>query len=98
MDAPASMTKTEADIYRLLESDRGRFFSYREIFSAVCGVGYYADERAICVHMSNMRKKSAGGERIEARRSVGCAPAHVRKPPNGTTRLIVFPPVTYCNM
>ena len=46
MDAPAAMTKTEADIYRLLESDRGRFFSYREIFSAVCGEGYYADEGA----------------------------------------------------
>ena len=37
MDAPAAMTKTDADIYRLLESDSGRFFSYREIFSAVCG-------------------------------------------------------------
>jgi hypothetical protein len=39
MDAPASMTKTEADIYRLLESERGRFFSDREMSSAVCGVG-----------------------------------------------------------
>ena len=43
MDAPAAMTKTEADIYRLLESDCGRFFSYREIFSAVCGEGYFAE-------------------------------------------------------
>ena len=73
MDAPASMTKTEADIYRLLESDRGRFFSYREIFSAVCGEGYYADEGAIRVHISNMRKKLADGERLEARRGVGYA-------------------------
>ena len=73
MDAPVSMTKTEADIYRLLESDRGRFFSYREIFSAVCGEGYYADEGAIRVHVSNMRKKLATNERLVARRGVGYA-------------------------
>ena len=71
MDAPAAMTKTEADIYRLLESDRGRFFSYREIFSAVCGEGYYADEGAIRVHVSNMRKKLSSGERLVAKRCVG---------------------------
>ena len=73
MDAPASMTKTEADIYRLLESDRGRFFSYREIFSAVCGEGYYADESVIRVHVSNMRKKLPAGERLVTRRCVGYA-------------------------
>ena len=73
MDAPAAMTKTEADIYRLLESDRGRFFSYREIFSAVCGEGYYADEGAIRVHVSNMRKKLPSGERLVAKRGVGYA-------------------------
>ena len=73
MDAPAEMTKTEADIYRLLESDRGRFFSYREIFSAVCGEGYYADESVIRVHVSNMRKKLPAGERLVTRRCVGYA-------------------------
>ena len=71
MDAPAAMTKTEADIYRLLESDCGRFFSYREIFSAVCGEGYFADEGAIRVHVSNMRKKLPAGERLVAQRGVG---------------------------
>ena len=71
MDAPAAMTKTEADIYRLLESDRGRFFSYREIFSAVCGEGYYADEGAIRVHVSNMRKKLPADECLVAKRGVG---------------------------
>ena len=71
MDAPATMTKTEADIYRLLESDCGRFFSYREIFSAVCGEGYFADEGAIRVHVSNMRKKLPAGERLVAKRGVG---------------------------
>ena len=73
MDAPAAMTKTEADIYRLLESDCGRFFSYREIFSAVCGEGYFADEGAIRVHVSNMRKKLSDGERLVAKRGVGYA-------------------------
>ena len=73
MDAPAAMTKTEADIYRLLESDRGKFFSYREIFSAVCGEGYFADEGAIRVHVSNMRKKLPDGESLVAKRGVGYA-------------------------
>jgi DNA-binding response OmpR family regulator len=73
MDAPAAMTKTEADIYRLLESDCGRFFSYREIFSAVCGEGYFADEGAIRVHVSNMRKKLPADERLVAKRGVGYA-------------------------
>ena len=73
MDAPATMTKTEADIYRLLESDCGRFFSYREIFSAVCGEGDFADEGAIRVHVSNMRKKLPAGERLVAKRCVGYA-------------------------
>jgi two-component system OmpR family response regulator len=73
MDAPASMTKTEADIYRLLESDRGRFFSYREIFSAVCGEGYCAEEGVIRTHVSNIRKKLASGERLLTRRGVGYA-------------------------
>ena len=73
MDAPAAMTKTEADIYRLLESDCGRFFSYREIFSAVCGEGYFADEGAIRVHVSNIRKKLPADERLVAKRGVGYA-------------------------
>ncbi|MBQ6327837.1 MAG: response regulator transcription factor [Kiritimatiellae bacterium] len=83
MDAPAAMTKTEADIYRLLESDRGKFFSYREIFSAVCGEGYFADEGAIRVHVSNMRKKLPDGESLVAKRGVGYALVHSHPP---TTR------------
>lgn len=73
IDAPASMTKTEADIYRLLESERGRFFSYREIFAAVCGEGYCAEEGAIRTHISNMRKKLTDDERLVSHRGVGYA-------------------------
>lgn len=72
-DAPASMTKTEADIFRLLESDCGRFFTYHEIFAAICGEGYRADERAIRVHMSHLRRKLPDGLSLVARRGAGYA-------------------------
>lgn len=72
-DAPESMTKTEADIFRLLESDTGRFFSYHEIFDAICGEGYRADERAIRVHMSHLRRKLPDGLALVARRGAGYA-------------------------
>ena len=83
MDAPAAMTKTEADIYRLLESDRGKVFSYREIFSAVCGEGYFADEGAIRVQVSNRRTKLTAGASLVAKRGVGYALVHGHPP---TTR------------
>lgn len=72
-DAPESMTRTEADIYRLLDSDRGAYFGYRRIFEAICGDGYVADEGAVRVHVSNMRKKLPHGERIVAKRGFGYA-------------------------
>ena len=72
-DAPSSMTKTEADLYRLLDSDRGRFFSCREMVDAICGEGCCADWAAIRVHVSNMRRKLPAGERLETKRGVGYA-------------------------
>lgn len=72
-EAPEAMTRMEADIYRLLDSDRGTYFSYRQIFAAVCGEGYAADEGAIRVHVSNMRKKLPRGERIVSKRGFGYA-------------------------
>lgn len=71
--APVEMTKTEADIFRLLEAERGRYFSYREIFAAVCGEGYAADEGAIRVHISHMRKKLPRGLSLVSRRRIGYA-------------------------
>ena len=73
MDAPPSMTKTEADIFRLLESQRGRFFSYREIVTAICGDGYSIDDRAIRVHMSHLRRKLPRGISLTVRRGIGYA-------------------------
>lgn len=69
--APQSMTRTEANIYRLLESEPGRYFTYREIFAAVLGDGYYADEGTIRSHVSRLRKKLPKGSEIEARRGFG---------------------------
>lgn len=72
--APTEMTRTEANIYRLLKSAPGKFFTYREIFDSVSGEGYYADEGAVRSHVSRMRKKlELKGERIESRRSFGFA-------------------------
>lgn len=71
MDAPSSFTKVEADIYRVLDSERGRYFSYDELFDAVYGDGYLADECVMRVHICNMRKKLKSGEAIKAQRGKG---------------------------
>ena len=72
-EAPTSMTKTEADIYRLLDSGRGRYFSLREIREAICGEGYRVVDAAVRVHVSNMRKKLPSGESIRSMRGLGYA-------------------------
>lgn len=71
--APVEMTRTEAGLYRLMDSDRGRYFSYAKICKAVFGEGYRLDENAIRVHISNMRKKLPKDEIIEAKRGFGFA-------------------------
>lgn len=71
--APDDMTKTEADIYRLLKSDPGRFFSYREIFTAAFGDGYVIDEGSIRSHLSRIRRKLPANEQIESKRGLGFA-------------------------
>ena len=71
--APSEMTKTEADIYRLLSSARGKWFSYREIFDSIRGEGYYGDEGAIRSHVSRLREKLPSGELIDSKRGRGYA-------------------------
>ena len=71
--APSEMTKTEADIYRLLSSARGKWFSYREIFDSIRGEGYYGDEGAIRSHVSRLREKLPAGEQIDSKRGRGYA-------------------------
>ena len=71
--APSEMTKTEADIYRLLSSARGKWFSYREIFNSIRGEGYYGDEGAVRTQMSRLREKLPSGEKVESKRGFGYA-------------------------
>ena len=71
--APSEMTKTEADIYRLLSSARGKWFSYREIFNSIRGEGYYGDEGAVRTQMSRLREKLPSSEKIESKRGFGYA-------------------------
>lgn len=73
VDAPSAMTKIQADIYRLLSSDLGRFFSYGEIFTSVCGEGYTHDEGVIRSHMSRLRKRLPAGLDIVSMRGRGYA-------------------------
>ena len=71
--APSACSKTEADIYRLLSSARGKWFTYREIFNSIRGEGYYGDEGAVRTQMSRLREKLPPGEKIESKRGFGYA-------------------------
>lgn len=70
-DVPSNLTRTEATIFRLLNSHKGRLFSYREIFAEICGEGYYADEGAIRSHVSRLRAKLGPSHHVVARRGRG---------------------------
>ena len=72
-DVPDDLTKTEADIYRYLLANLGEWMSYREIFDAIRGAGYYGDESAIRSHISRLRSKLPKGYAIEAKRGRGFA-------------------------
>lgn len=71
--APASLTKVQSAIYRVLDSDRGRFFSFSEIFSAIFGEGYTFNEGVIRVHICHLRKQLPAGETIKTKRGYGYA-------------------------
>ncbi len=51
------LTRTEADILRLLNSARGSFFQCDEIIGAVRGEGFVCNEGAVYTHISRLRKK-----------------------------------------
>lgn len=51
------MTRTEADFLYLLNSERGRVFSYGEIFEILRGGGYVGNERTLQSHVRNLRRK-----------------------------------------
>lgn len=71
--APMGLTKTEADIYRLLNSERGRYFSVMEIFSAIRGEGCALSSGNLRTHMSRLRGKLPEGQDLSAVRGRGYA-------------------------
>ena len=72
-NAPDDLTKTEADIFRLLASEKERYFSATEIFSMIRGVGYSGDEGNLRSHMSRLRGKLPEGVSLLSSRGRGYA-------------------------
>ena len=71
--ASDNLTKTEADIYRILASEHGKYFTVLEIFSAIRGEGYVGDEGNMRSHMSRLRSKLPQGVTIDVMRGRGYA-------------------------
>ena len=68
----ARLTKTESDILRLLDSERGVFFSTEEIISELRGQGFSCTDSMLYSHMSNLRHKlGASGALISCNRNAG---------------------------
>jgi DNA-binding response OmpR family regulator len=66
------LTKSEAHFLRLLASERGRCFSFDEIFAALRGEGYIGDDNAVrCIAKRLKAKLGRAGELISNARGVG---------------------------
>ena len=66
------LTKSEALFLRLLASERGRCFSFDEIFAALRGEGYIGDDNAVrCIAKRLKAKLGRAGELISNARGVG---------------------------
>lgn len=68
----AELTKSEALFLRLLASERGRCFSFDEIFAALRGEGYVGDDNAVrCIAKRLKAKLGRAGELVANARGVG---------------------------
>ena len=68
----ARLTKTEADILRLFNSQRGELIVPDDIITELRGNGFACEDAMLYMHISNLRKKlGSAGERIVNRRGVG---------------------------
>lgn len=68
----AALTKSEALFLRLLASERGRIFSFDEIFAALRGEGYVGDDNAVrCIAKRLKAKLGRAGELVANVRGVG---------------------------
>ena len=66
------LTKSESLCLRLLASERGRCFSFDEIFAALRGEGYVGDDNAVrCIAKRLKAKLGRAGELIANARGVG---------------------------
>ena len=66
------LTKSESLFLRLLASERGRCFSFDEIFAALRGEGYIGDDNAVrCIAKRLKAKLGRAGELISNARGVG---------------------------
>ena len=68
----ARLTKTEADILRLLDSNRGAFFSVEQIIAELRGRGFACTDSMLYAHVSNLRRKlGPAGGLISSSRNAG---------------------------
>lgn len=68
----AHLTASETRIVELLASERGRYFTTDEIFSALRGTGYIGAPSTVRAHVSNLRAKlGAGGALLVGERLSG---------------------------
>lgn len=58
------ITKTEADILWILNSARGKLFTYEDIFEVLRGNGYIGSDSTLYTHMSRLKKKLGPYENI----------------------------------
>lgn len=66
------LTKSESLFLRLLASERGKCFSFDEIFAALRGEGYIGDDNAVrCIAKRLKAKLGRAGELISNARGVG---------------------------
>lgn len=66
------LTKSESFFLRLLASERGRCFSFDEIFAALRGEGYVGDDNAVrCIAKRLKAKLGRAGELIANARGIG---------------------------
>ena len=68
----ARLTRTECDILRILDAERGRYFRLDEIIAGLRGKGYACEDAMVYMHISNLRRKlGRAGRLICCMRSVG---------------------------
>jgi len=71
-DISEELTKSELLFLRLLASERGRCFSFDEIFAALRGEGYVGDDNAVrCIAKRLKMKLGRAGELVANSRGVG---------------------------